>query len=1197
MATQPVWITPAGSLGTVPEGAFYQVPLQVTDSVTIAITSLVSNGNTVTVTYGALTSIPFQRGDTVVVASVNPSAYNGNYTATSSSLTQTTFTCSVTDAWIGGGTVSDIPSTVYFEPVAGALPSGIECTLDGVIQGVPNNIVTVADEVVIAGRNVTSKFAIRAYTETVVNNIIVVNRLADRTFTITVAGQNAPQWITPPGRIGEYWDGELLEPGLQLQYVNDNNTGVPPAISLVSGRLPPGLTLSSTGLISGYIGLNPIISTTPGFSRAGQGFSVYPFDFNAETQNANYEFVLRVTDGKTSALQTFSMFVWSTATFTADTTLITADDSYLTASIANVNVPVLNNIQGSIGSAPSDTFFAYKFTGEDINGDEIRYSGLNIPPGLYLDPVSGWLSGYLPGIGLTETVYNFKIQVYIYATPSVISDPYQYSLTSIGPISTEVIWVTPSNLGSIVNGGTSLFYVEATTTAGLPLEYRLESGSDSTLPQGLTLLPSGNIVGRVSFNIFTLDSGATTIDRNSTTFDLTYTFTVNAYSVNGYVNVFKSFTINVVPVYNTPYNNLYIECMPPVPDRQLIGNLLQNISIFTPSLIYRPDDYNFGVSDNVIYYHAYGLNAVSLNYYIESLQLNHYWKNLTLGKIKTAQAVDPVTGKVIYEVVYSEVIDNLVNNNGVSVGKEVVLPYAITETISWIWDPAKVGPNIILSNNNLTAAANSSDNEYDSVLGNYAITPGTKVMFSLTQEAWAPEFESTGIGIGNASTNIQAWVGYDNNSGGFYDDGTYWTNGNNLISGYPAFEISPLIIDVAVDRVNNLMWIRVNGGLWNNSTVADPGAALGGVDISNIAGDVYPCYTPYYYAGIGSQATINPSALYGVPLGYTFIAVSTSTDVVYPNALTNMRDQVIDVVGQESDMLPLWMLSTQSNGHILGFTPAWVIAYTVPGASGQIQYNIETQFGTQLNQIDFEADRYELDNALTQNWDADTQQWIPTPPTSTTFDINYHYTVFVQSAGTGYRVGDRIKILGTSLGGASPYNDAVMTVDTVNNAGGIVNAFYEGTASVLAYNNSYTNIAGINITGTGSGARWDLIIVPGLGATIPAYVVWNNDNNQQLGWYNNYFEIVNWGSSIGTTVFDTQFDGGSLTFTAPADRDTNTNAYDKYLLFPKKNILQSLPQTGVGPYPGPGVVYWINEYNELISWVNNLNQPIPWAHT
>ena len=120
------------------------------------------------------------------------------------------------------------------------------------------------------------------------------------------------------------------------------------------------------------------------------------------------------------------------------------------------------------------------------------------------------------------------------------------------------------------------------------------------------------------------------------------------------------------------------------------------------------------------------------------------------------------------------------------------------------------------------------------------------------------------------------------------------------------------------------------------------------------------------------------------------------------------------------------------------------------------------------------------------------------------------------------------------------------------------------------------------------GAYWNLVIVPGLGAVIPAYVVWNNDSSLQLAWYNNYFEIVNWGSSIGTTAFNTQFDGGSLTFTAPADQDTNTNAYDKYVLFPKSDILNNLPQVGAG------AVYWINDYNQLVYWLNNDAIGVPW---
>ena len=48
MSAQPIWITPPGSLGTVPEGTYYQVPLQVTDTVTIDIIGISGTGTSVT---------------------------------------------------------------------------------------------------------------------------------------------------------------------------------------------------------------------------------------------------------------------------------------------------------------------------------------------------------------------------------------------------------------------------------------------------------------------------------------------------------------------------------------------------------------------------------------------------------------------------------------------------------------------------------------------------------------------------------------------------------------------------------------------------------------------------------------------------------------------------------------------------------------------------------------------------------------------------------------------------------------------------------------------------------------------------------------------------------------------------------------------------------------------------------------------
>jgi hypothetical protein len=98
-----------------------------------------------------------------------------------------------------------------------------------------------------------------------------------------------------------------------------------------------------------------------------------------------------------------------------------------------------------------------------------------------------------------------------------------------------------------------------------------------------------------------------------------------------------------------------------------------------------------------------------------------------------------------------------------------------------------------------------------------------------------------------------------------------------------------------------------------------------------------------------------------------------------------MRNQMIDQVGQISTKLPLWMISKQTNGRILGFTPAWVMCYTKPNRSKQVAYYIQTDFGEQLNRVDFKVDRYVLDRTLSRNWDANTQDWTP-EASLTTFD-------------------------------------------------------------------------------------------------------------------------------------------------------------------------------------------------------------------
>ena len=856
---QPVWVTPAGSLGTIPEGVFYSIPL-------------------------------------VAVAD----------------------------------------DTVYYQVIAGTIPPGIQINETGILSGNPLTPATVEGVPADVAHDTTSQFVVRAYTVHTVAGISIPNKLADRTFSITVTGSNIVNWTTPAGNLANYNDGTQVY-GLQVKYTafDTNSTSV---VTLIGGELPPGLTISNKGVISGYI--------TP--------------DFKTHITQHTYTFTLRVASGLSIDIRTFSILVFARATMTADNAypppppnqiylsadqdLIQSDNPLLripTADETPVQTPIITTPPGSIGSTRSDNFYAFQFTGFDpyYNAFEFLITprvGFDIgnfdtrpfdfdpsdqnntqvnalPPGLTLDPATGWLYGYIPYNGVVSKDYSFNLIVQEINNPDNISTPYTFSLTINGPANTDVRWLTPadsieqardpSSLGFIDNGDTSTFYVKAVNASDIPLQYRLLSGSNSRLPQGLQLLPSGHIAGRVSFDTFALDGGATTFDvglntvRQPTTFDMVAVFTVNAYSVNGLVNTNKTFSITVVRRYQEPFDNLYIQAMPPLDDRDLLGSLLENPTIFNPELIYRNDDPNFGVASRVVYNHAYGLTAATYDDYVASLNLNHYWKNLVLGQIKTAQARDDL-GNVIYEVVYSEVIDDLVNNNDISVDKQVVLAFPI--------------------------------------------------------------------------------------------------NRNEI----------------------------------------------------------------------------------------------TEIDSVYPNSLQNMRDQVIDVVGQVSNVLPRWMLSQQADGTVLGFTRAWVIAYTNPGQSGKIAYNIATQFGTRLNLIDFEADRYELDNFLTKNWNREGQHWgytgdpiTPYPPSITTFN------------GSGNTV--------------SWVNDSNNTVNWVNNNSQIVNWGDTRNGEPTVFDgNSLQFTAPVDMYSNNNTTEYDkYLLFPKRTITqnIPQVnqIIWVDDYSELLTWVNN----------------------------------------------------------------------------------------------
>jgi len=68
-------------------------------------------------------------------------------------------------------------------------------------------------------------------------------------------------------------------------------------------------------------------------------------------------------------------------------------------------------------------------------------------------------------------------------------------------------------------------------------------------------------------------------------------------------------------------------------------------------------------------------------------------------------------------------------------------------------------------------------------------------------------------------------------------------------------------------------------------------------------------------------------------------------------------------------------------------------------------------------------------------------------------------------------------------------------------------------------------------------------------------VDWQNDLSQTVQWINDDDLVATWVTG-GEEGQPTIFDQNSLQFTAPVDMYTNTQEYDKYLVFSKRNILE-----------------------------------------
>ena len=611
---------------------------------------------------------------------------------------------------------------IAYSVVSGSLPDGIELANNGTLFGNPRKVVQgVPIEV---NQDIASKFTVRAKsTDDIVN---------DKTFAITVTGQDIPVFDSPE-HLGYYIDFQYIN---KKVLVNDPDTNDTVTYELLSGTLPPGTSLTTDGYIKGFITPQIVSGASSQGAFDAAAFDTVLFDSGSGvgSYSTMYRFVVRASDGKAFIVKQFSIYVYGAFDLKADTAVITADtdDGLLTADTSSAYGPVIRHSTKDIGTFLHDNKFNFKVDAIDHSGDAVIYSiyagdasfdqsGFDselfdatagtIPPGLTIDPNTGWIHGQLPFINEVIKTYTFQVRAAKASAPNDFFDTHEFSITLISNKDLDITWNTNKDLGTLQAGSISTLYVDAVAKNGANLIYELEA--NSRLPQGLYLNSTGELQGRPSFKTFLLDGGTTTIDNVqktdtfNTTIDGTYTFSVKAKDNTGTLFSSKQFELKVVSEYSAPYEDLYIDLLATSADRKIWEDMIFNRQDIPDEDLYRPTDIYFGRQDKARMLFLTGLPANTLEEYFKSVYRNHHTINLRFGDFKYAKATDKDNNH-IYDVVYVDINDAGDPPAGLTANLEV--------KYSSINNPITADENAHIENSNLRASARNNKRLYPASL-------------------------------------------------------------------------------------------------------------------------------------------------------------------------------------------------------------------------------------------------------------------------------------------------------------------------------------------------------------------------------------------------------------------------------------------------------------------------------------------------
>lgn len=150
------------------------------------------------------------------------------------------------------------------------------------------------------------------------------------------------------------------------------------------------------------------------------------------------------------------------------------------------------------------------------------------------------------------------------------------------------------------------------------------------------------------------------------------------------------------------------------------------------------------------------------------------------------------------------------------------------------WNPADTGPNIAFSNVNLTLTTTGGSFESCRATASFASPLKIYMEHKVTGGTLADVL--VGVGSNAAGLNGQ-FTGQGTNSIGYQLSTGQVLRGGSVQSTIQTGAINDVICVAWIPDVGiSLIWVRTNGGNWNNSGAANPATGVGGIPMGGVGG-------------------------------------------------------------------------------------------------------------------------------------------------------------------------------------------------------------------------------------------------------------------------------------------------------------------------------------------------------------------------